>query len=73
MWRFLDLRIAPATTVQNLQLSIRRAAAIRAALAALDVPEDAFLVYARGEGAPVVATPDGVAERRNRRVEITVR
>lgn len=58
---------------QNLALSERRAEAVRSALADLGVPDDAFLIYARGEDQPVVETGDGVAERRNRRVEITVR
>lgn len=57
----------------NIALSERRAAAVKDALAELDVPEDAFLVYARGEDTPAVDTADGVAEARNRRVEITVR
>lgn len=57
----------------NLALSDARAQAVRATLAGLDVPEDAFLVYARGEASPLVKTGDGVAEQRNRRVEITVR
>ena len=57
----------------NLALSGARIEAVRQALLALGAPEDAFLVYARGEAAPAVNTADGVAERRNRRVEITVR
>ena len=57
----------------NLALSEARAEAVRDALAGLDIPEDSFLIYARGEALPLVNTGDGVAERRNRRVEITVR
>jgi len=57
----------------NFALSDRRAAATHKALLDLGVPVDAFLIYARGEAAPAVPTGDGVAERRNRRVEITVR
>jgi len=57
----------------NIRLSERRADAVYRALRELGVPDDAFLVYARGEDAPAVATSDGVPERRNRRVEITVR
>ncbi len=57
----------------NLRLSEARAEAVRAVLSGLDVPDDAFLVYARGEALPLVSTGDGVAERRNRRVEVTVR
>ena len=57
----------------NYQLSERRVAAVRAALLQAGADEENFLIYARGENAPAVATPDGVAEARHRRVEITVR
>ncbi|MEQ9124425.1 MAG: OmpA family protein, partial [Alphaproteobacteria bacterium] len=57
----------------NLEISHRRAAATRQALLDLGVPAEAFLIYARGEAAPAIPTADGVAELRNRRVEITVR
>lgn len=57
----------------NLALSEARAEAVRATLAGLNVPEDSFLIYARGEAQPLVPTGDGVAERRNRRVEVTVK
>ena len=57
----------------NLTLSEARAEAVRAALSGLNVPDDSFLIYARGEAGALVATGDGVAERRNRRVEVTVR
>lgn len=57
----------------NLALSEARAEAVRATLAGLNVPQDAFLLYARGEASPIIKTGDGVAEQRNRRVEITVR
>lgn len=57
----------------NLALSEARAEAVRATLAGLNVPEDSFLIYARGEAQPLVPTGDGVAEQRNRRVEVTVR
>lgn len=58
---------------RNLALSERRVEAVRAVMANAGVPEDAFLNYARGEDNPPIATADGVAEPRNRRVEITVR
>lgn len=57
----------------NLQLSKNRVAAVHAAMLGAGVPEDAFLLYSRGEAAPAISTPDGVPERRNRRVEVTVR
>lgn len=58
---------------RNLQLSESRLAVVHAAMLGAGVPEDAFLLYSRGEAAPAVLTADGVPERRNRRVEITVR
>lgn len=58
---------------RNIALSQRRADAVVKAMQAAGAEEDAFLVYARGEDHPAVDTPDGAAEVRNRRVEITVR
>ena len=58
---------------QNLLLSESRLAAVHEAMLAAGVPEGAFLLYSRGEAAPAVSTADGVPERRNRRVEVTVR
>lgn len=57
----------------NLALSERRTRAVHAAMLDAGIEDDAFLLYYRGEAAPAVNTADGVAERRNRRVEITVR
>ncbi len=57
----------------NQALSLARARTVRDRLLALGAPADAFLIYASGESAPAVDTPDGAAEARNRRVEIVVR
>lgn len=54
----------------NLRLSQRRAAAVRAALIREGVPTSEIEIFARGESEPLVQTPDGVREPRNRRVQI---
>jgi outer membrane protein OmpA-like peptidoglycan-associated protein len=57
----------------NDALSLKRATAIRDLLIESGIPRAAIEVVARGEREPVVATPDGIAEERNRRVEIKLR
>jgi outer membrane protein OmpA-like peptidoglycan-associated protein len=57
----------------NDALSLKRAAAIRDLLVRIGIPRDAIEVVGRGEREPVVQTADGVAEERNRRVEIKLR
>ena len=57
----------------NDALALQRANAIRSELIRLGVPPDNVQAIARGKRAPVVPTADGVAEPRNRRVEIIVR
>ncbi|MBO6783565.1 MAG: OmpA family protein [Alphaproteobacteria bacterium] len=54
----------------NVGLSERRAEAVEGALAAQGVPAGNVDVEWRGEADPLVATPDGVREPQNRRVEI---
>ena len=54
----------------NAALSLRRADAVRAALVAAGIAGQRITVKARGEGAPLVATADGVREPKNRRAEI---
>jgi outer membrane protein OmpA-like peptidoglycan-associated protein len=54
-------------------LSLRRAERVRTQLVGIGVARERIAVAGRGERAPLVATEDGVAEPRNRRVEITVR
>ena len=57
----------------NDPLSRQRAEVVRRALVARGIPADSIAVSGRGKREPVVPTPDGVAEPRNRRVEIEVR
>lgn len=56
---------------QNILLSQKRAETVANALATLGVDTDAMALEAYGEEQPAVETGDGVAEPRNRRVEIT--
>ena len=56
----------------NQRLSERRAAAVRAALVKLGVPDDEIATVGRGKNDPIVKTADGVREPRNRRVEIVL-
>lgn len=56
----------------NQGLSLRRAQAVKTALIQAGVPAGAITVTAFGESRPRVVTPDGVRERRNRRVEIVI-
>lgn len=58
------------TDAYNMKLSQRRADAVKAAMVQQGLPGDAITTVARGESAPLVATPDGVREPQNRRVEI---
>ncbi len=55
----------------NLELSLRRASAVRDALMARGVKSNGISVAGRGEAEPAVPTDDGVREPANRRVEIT--
>ena len=57
----------------NEVLSMRRALAMREALMQLGIAPSAIEVSGRGEREPLVPTADGVAEERNRRVEISLR
>ena len=57
----------------NDPLSRSRAEVVRKALLARGIPADRVVSSGRGEREPAVHTADGVAEPRNRRVEILVR
>lgn len=57
----------------NDALSRQRAEVVRKALVARGIAADNIVIVGRGKREPVVATADGVAEARNRRVEILVR
>ncbi len=57
----------------NLHLSLDRAEAVRDILVAGGISAQIIQVVGRGELEPEVATADGIAEPRNRRVQIDVR
>ncbi len=57
----------------NQKLSMARAEVIRRMLAARGVPADVMALSGHGTNDPLVPTAPGVAEARNRRVEILVR
>jgi outer membrane protein OmpA-like peptidoglycan-associated protein len=57
----------------NDPLSRQRAEVVRKALIARGIAPENVVVVGRGKRSPVVPTADGVAEPRNRRVEILVR
>ena len=64
---------AVGTDQYNDTLSLRRAERVRALLITRGIAPDSIRAIGRGKREPRVPTPDGVAEPRNRRVEITVR
>lgn len=57
----------------NRRLSLRRARAVADILVARGIDRENIQVTYHGKGNPLIPTPDGVPEPRNRRVEITVR
>jgi outer membrane protein OmpA-like peptidoglycan-associated protein len=57
----------------NDALGLQRAQAVRTALIAVGIPDADIQAISRGKRAPAVPTADGVAEPRNRRVEIIIR
>lgn len=57
----------------NRRLSLRRARAVADSLVARGIERENIHVTYHGKGNPLIPTPDGVPEPRNRRVEITVR
>jgi outer membrane protein OmpA-like peptidoglycan-associated protein len=61
------------TPESNDALSLKRAGAVREMLIQIGIARDAIEVVGRGEREPLVATPDGRPEERNRRVEIKLR
>ncbi len=61
------------TDAFNDPLSRQRAEVVRRALVARGIAAENIVVVGRGKREPIVATADGVAEARNRRVEILVR
>jgi OOP family OmpA-OmpF porin len=61
------------TKLNNVALGLRRAELIRRLLIDIGLGESLIKVTSHGEADLIIATADGVAEPRNRRVEITVR
>ncbi len=61
------------TAARNDALALQRAESVRAALVRHGLQENAIAVAGRGKREPLVPTADGVAEPRNRRVEVLVR
>ena len=61
------------TTAYNDALSLRRAEAVRQILTGAGISSTLIEISGRGSREMLVQTSDGVAERRNRRVEINVR
>lgn len=61
------------SAADNMQLSLRRAAAVREFLVGAGVAREAISVVGRGELEPAVITDDEVPEALNRRVEIKLR
>jgi outer membrane protein OmpA-like peptidoglycan-associated protein len=57
----------------NYRLGLERAAAIKALLVSEGAAPDSIEIASHGEDNPLIRTEDGVAEPRNRRVEVTVR
>lgn len=57
----------------NLELSLARAKAVAALLAAEGIDPTTLEITSHGEANPLVRTGDNVSEPRNRRVEVTVR
>lgn len=57
----------------NYRLSVRRAKAVVNIFVAKGIDRQNIQATYHGKGNPIVPTPDGVPEPRNRRVEITVR
>jgi outer membrane protein OmpA-like peptidoglycan-associated protein len=57
----------------NYDLSVRRAKKVRDLLVKAGMPEDIIQMTSHGEENPLIPTPDGKPEPRNRRVEVLVR
>lgn len=56
----------------NMALSLKRANAVKDAMVRQGIPAAEISVVGKGESDPLVATPDGVREPQNRRVEIVL-
>lgn len=57
----------------NDALSLQRAERVKSILVGMGIPAERISTAGRGRREPLVTTPDGVPEARNRRVEISIR
>jgi outer membrane protein OmpA-like peptidoglycan-associated protein len=57
----------------NDALSLQRAERVKSILVEMGIPAERILTAGRGRREPLIPTPEGVSEPRNRRVEISVR
>ncbi|MBE0603200.1 MAG: OmpA family protein [Deltaproteobacteria bacterium] len=64
---------AVGSAAANDALSRERAEAVRALLAGKGLDPASMTVASHGKGNPLIPTPDGIPEPRNRRVEVVVR
>jgi len=64
---------ATGSDAYNSALSLKRAQTVRDALVAAGVPNDVIEIEYHGANNPLIPTPRGVPEPRNRRVEVTIR
>ena len=64
---------AAGSARSNFELAFRRAERVRDVLVAAGVEASTIEVASRGEDEPAVPTTNAVFERRNRRVDVTVR
>jgi outer membrane protein OmpA-like peptidoglycan-associated protein len=64
---------ATGTDAYNSALSLKRAQIVRDALVEAGVPSEVIEIAYHGANNPLVPTPRGVPELRNRRVEVTIR
>jgi len=64
---------ATGSAAVNRTLALQRAQNIQQALVAAGIDPRLLTIASYGSGNPLVPTPQGVPEPRNRRVEITVR
>lgn len=64
---------AAGSDILNEKLAHERAEFIRGLLLQAGIDQEKMLTSSHGKGNPLVPTPDGVAEPRNRRVEVVVR
>lgn len=77
-WRYPWIAIsghadATGSVELNDRIARQRAEAVRDELRTMGVAADSMVVESHGKGNPLIPTPDGVAEPRNRRVSVTIR